>query len=85
LDEGKTYRKLREAKRNYVFYNQICMFLLMLPASNGRIVTAEPLNFLRLTVVSSTTESPAQKYNGTKFFLDEWCKRLPKVRGLCFG
>ncbi|CAL1173257.1 unnamed protein product, partial [Cladocopium goreaui] len=34
-----------------------------------------------LTVVSSTTESPAQKYNGTKFFLDEWCKRLPKVRG----
>ncbi|CAL1160575.1 unnamed protein product [Cladocopium goreaui] len=38
-----------------------------------------------LTVVSSTTESPAQKYNGTKFFLDEWCKRLPKVRGLCFG
>lgn len=32
-----------------------------------------------LTVVSSTTESPAQKYNGTKFFLDEWCKRLPKV------
>lgn len=63
----------------------LCMFLLILPASNASIVTAEPLNFLRLTVVSSTTESPAQKYNGTKFFLDEWCKRLPKVRGLCFG
>lgn len=32
-----------------------------------------------LTLVSSTDRSPAQPFNGTKFFLDEWCKILKDV------
>lgn len=58
-----------------------CFFVVPLAPQWIVLDPGLPVHTVRLTLVSSTADSPAQKYNGTKFFLDEWCKRLPKVGG----
>ena len=36
---------------------------------------------LRLALVSSTSRSPSQPFEGTKLFLDDWCKQMKNVAG----